>query len=309
MSEYGEPQSRNEAILQNMLGEDNELLPPQSRIEVLLQLLLEELKNIEPGGAAIDDTVTALDKVWSSSKVDSAKADKENAEFSGNFNVGNSASLTGTKNISLGENSNNGFNQNVLIGDGLKAISNNRCVIIGKYNEIPSSQPEARCFLLGTGIQDNMRFNAIEIYDRMYYSAIRINSHRVSFEGGNGLSPGETGLVTFGSNMRIRINKAPTENTSPVRKQELDTKQDRITLSNQLTLSVNGWDANTKQQTVAIDLDTAKRNVIDITIGENKTWNTFGVYPISITETGITFEADTIPDTALTFKVCSMSVN
>lgn len=38
-----EPQSRNEAILQNILGADNELLPPESRIEVLLQDLLAKL--------------------------------------------------------------------------------------------------------------------------------------------------------------------------------------------------------------------------------------------------------------------------
>ena len=44
MSEFNTPESRNEAILQNILGADNKLLPPQSRIEVLLQLLLEELE-------------------------------------------------------------------------------------------------------------------------------------------------------------------------------------------------------------------------------------------------------------------------
>lgn len=38
-----EPQSRNEAILQNILGADNELLPPESRIEILLQELLAKL--------------------------------------------------------------------------------------------------------------------------------------------------------------------------------------------------------------------------------------------------------------------------
>lgn len=37
------PQSRNEAILQNILGADNEIEAPQSRIEVLLQALLQEL--------------------------------------------------------------------------------------------------------------------------------------------------------------------------------------------------------------------------------------------------------------------------
>ena len=44
MADFETPQSRNEAILQNILGADNELLPPESRIETLLQLLLEELK-------------------------------------------------------------------------------------------------------------------------------------------------------------------------------------------------------------------------------------------------------------------------
>lgn len=43
MAEFESPQSRNEAILQNILGADNELLPPESRIETLLQQLLASL--------------------------------------------------------------------------------------------------------------------------------------------------------------------------------------------------------------------------------------------------------------------------
>lgn len=39
---FDAPQSRNEAILQNMLGAENELEPPQSRVEGLLQQILEE---------------------------------------------------------------------------------------------------------------------------------------------------------------------------------------------------------------------------------------------------------------------------
>lgn len=38
---FDRPQSRNEAILQNMLGAGNELERPQSRIEALLMALLE----------------------------------------------------------------------------------------------------------------------------------------------------------------------------------------------------------------------------------------------------------------------------
>lgn len=43
MADFEQPQSRNEAILQNILGADNQLLQPQSRIEILLQQLLQEL--------------------------------------------------------------------------------------------------------------------------------------------------------------------------------------------------------------------------------------------------------------------------
>ena len=47
---FGEPQSRNEAILQNMLGASNELGEPQSRIEYLLMELLDAWQNLDPGG-------------------------------------------------------------------------------------------------------------------------------------------------------------------------------------------------------------------------------------------------------------------
>ena len=43
MSNFGAPESRNEAILQNILGADNELQAPQSRIETLLLQLLQAL--------------------------------------------------------------------------------------------------------------------------------------------------------------------------------------------------------------------------------------------------------------------------
>ena len=47
MSDFDAPQSRNEAILQNVLGAENELGDPLSRIEVLLMQLLETVKTIE----------------------------------------------------------------------------------------------------------------------------------------------------------------------------------------------------------------------------------------------------------------------
>lgn len=47
MADFGSPESRNEAILQNMLGADNQLGEPLSRIEALLMQVLEVLQNIE----------------------------------------------------------------------------------------------------------------------------------------------------------------------------------------------------------------------------------------------------------------------
>lgn len=47
MSDFDAPQSRNEAILQNMLGAENELGDPMSRIEALLMQLLEVLQKID----------------------------------------------------------------------------------------------------------------------------------------------------------------------------------------------------------------------------------------------------------------------
>ncbi len=48
MTDFESPQSRNEAILQNVLGADNPLPDePLSRIEALLMQLLATVKNIE----------------------------------------------------------------------------------------------------------------------------------------------------------------------------------------------------------------------------------------------------------------------
>lgn len=51
MPDFENPQSRNEAILQNILGADNNLSAPQSRIETLLLALLEMLS----GAVAADE--------------------------------------------------------------------------------------------------------------------------------------------------------------------------------------------------------------------------------------------------------------
>ena len=54
MAEFGAPQSRNESILQNMLGADNVLVPPESRIE---DLLIQILNQGGGGGGGGEDNV------------------------------------------------------------------------------------------------------------------------------------------------------------------------------------------------------------------------------------------------------------
>ena len=81
-----------------------------------------------------------------------------------------------------------------------------------------------------------------------------------------------------------------------------------ITISSTLTLTVAGWDSQTKQQTVLTTIDTTKRNVVDITVEELPTWSECNVYAISESATGVTFQCDTIPEDALTFKITSMVV-
>lgn len=58
--DFQTPQSRNEAILQNMLGAQNELEPPQSRIEALLLGLLAKLGTMEKVVRYIGVTTTEL---------------------------------------------------------------------------------------------------------------------------------------------------------------------------------------------------------------------------------------------------------
>lgn len=78
------------------------------------------------------------------------------------------------------------------------------------------------------------------------------------------------------------------------------------TVSQTLTLTSSGW--NNKSQTVSFTHDTSKRNCIDITPSEVPKWAEYGVYAVSETASGITFNCLTTPSEALTFKVTSMEV-
>lgn len=54
-------QSRNEAILENILGADNEIAyPPQSRIEALLIQIMEMLNEQDPGEPVTDAEIDVI---------------------------------------------------------------------------------------------------------------------------------------------------------------------------------------------------------------------------------------------------------
>lgn len=61
MPEFESPQSRVEAILQNALGAENEVVP-QSRVEELLQRLDEALENGGGGGSSSGSNVDTIIK-------------------------------------------------------------------------------------------------------------------------------------------------------------------------------------------------------------------------------------------------------
>lgn len=60
MSNFETPESRNEAILQNILGADNVILPPFSRIEALLIDLLDKLSG---GDGTAGENFTLIEEV------------------------------------------------------------------------------------------------------------------------------------------------------------------------------------------------------------------------------------------------------
>ena len=61
MAEFDKPLSRTEAILQNALGAENEVVP-QSRVEELLQRLDEALENGGGGGSSSGSNVDTIIK-------------------------------------------------------------------------------------------------------------------------------------------------------------------------------------------------------------------------------------------------------
>lgn len=69
MPEFKSPQSRAEAILQNALGAENEVVVPQSRVEKLLQRLDEALENGGGGGGGGSSSGSNVDTIIKDNKI------------------------------------------------------------------------------------------------------------------------------------------------------------------------------------------------------------------------------------------------
>lgn len=147
MGEYGEPQSRNETILQNMLGEDYPMLEPQSRIEVLLQALLGELQGIE-----------------------NDKLNANNPTYNGALSNGRKKNTTvGAKSIAIGYNAEASGSYSVSIGYGTKVTKQhslafgNNCSNIGLYSFVGGNNSKCEntsiwggcCFAFGNKVKAN----------------------------------------------------------------------------------------------------------------------------------------------------------
>lgn len=93
MPTFPEPQSRNEAILQNALGANNDIGDPQSRIE---ELLIELVEAIQQGGSGSDQN--AVHYTEDSGKTDEEKAQaRENIGALGTSDLGTVFTFKGSK--------------------------------------------------------------------------------------------------------------------------------------------------------------------------------------------------------------------
>lgn len=81
------------------------------------------------------------------------------------------------------------------------------------------------------------------------------------------------------------------------------TKQDKITISSTLTLTVAGWNSGTKTQKVLTTLNTGYVNSIIYDLSSLDMVITSAVIPTLEETTGITFKCTTIPTSDITFNV------
>ena len=108
-----------------------------------------------------------------------------------------------------------------------------------------------------------------------------------------------------GADGTVQINDTSTNSTTEtwsVNKIN-STKQDKITISSTLTLTVAGWDSGTKTQKALISLSTSNVNSIIYDLSSLDMVIASGIIPSLEEATGITFKCTTIPTSDINFKV------
>lgn len=98
------------------------------------------------------------------------------------------------------------------------------------------------------------------------------------------------------------ISESTTYSSTKI-ESRLGEKQNKITVSSTLTLTVAGWDSGTKTQKVSITLNTNNVNSIIYDLSSLDMVIASGVIPSLEETTGITFKCTTIPTSDINFKV------
>ena len=139
----------------------------------------------------------------------------------------------------------------------------------------------------------------------MYLNTSTSNLYRCNLGGDD-----ETATWVYVNNLKgadgtVQINDTSTTSTTEtwsVNKIN-STKQDKITISSTLTLTVAGWNSETKVQKALISLNTSNVNSIIYDLSCLDTVISNAVIPSLEETTGITFKCTTIPTNDITFKV------
>lgn len=80
-----------------------------------------------------------------------------------------------------------------------------------------------------------------------------------------------------------------------------------INITEELTLTADGWSGKT--QTVTVELDTTMRNVVDIAADSAEEWANCGVYASAESATSVTFTCESVPTSDLKFRISSFDEN
>lgn len=99
-----------------------------------------------------------------------------------------------------------------------------------------------------------------------------------------------------------------SEDSGQMKKVPFSAFGSSISTTDVLTLSAGNW-TDSKTQKVSINVDTNKRNVVDVAASSLQDWGSCGVYASKEESDGITFSCAEIPSVDLQFYVTSMEVN